>query len=181
MPMTTPHKDGHPAARAAAPLLALALGLASQAACADGPGAPEKPTPASTPSGLDTAGEFLVCEAAVGLNAAMARANPQAYGGLLMLMSPFIFGDGMARGNPVSSAGFGMLEATGVYDLTAYPHDYDRGRVFRDNVLALNLSFATLMVVGWLGEDTPAGQAAQHLNFTPLPQGGMRVGYRWRF
>src|SRR5690242_4193519 len=178
---TTQYKEGPRARRAAAPLLALTLGLGSQGACATESTAPGKPAEAPPASALDTDGVFLVCEAAAGLNGAMASANPKIYGGVLVVMAPFMFGDGMARGDPGASAGFGMLEATGIYDLTAYDHDYDRGRVFRENVLALNLTVATVLVVDYFGEDSKVGKVAKHVSFTPLPQGGMLVGYRWRF
>ena len=124
----------------------------------------------------------LMVEGAAGLNAAMASADPHAYGGLLALMAPIACGDGMEKGEPVPWAAFTVVEAMAFYDMTAYGSDYDRGKVFHDNFVAWNALFVVGGAVAYFTQDTPAEKVAQHLSLVPLPRhDGMMLSYRWTF
>src|SRR5262249_28511465 len=156
--------------------------IAALLCAAPGLRAEDAPAPPQTTQSLPVPLLILMVEGAAGLNAAMASADPHAYGGLLALIAPVATVDGMAEGQPVAWAMFTVAEATAAYDMTAYSGDYDRGKAFQDNFVAWNVLFVVSGAVAYFTRDTPAEKVTQHLSFTPLPRhDGMMLSYRWAF
>ena len=131
---------------------------------------------------LNTPGEIalgvLIIEALAVVNAGLATASPEIYGGAALLLSPFVPFAGEHVYPSTRWVGAASLAGIGIYNLAVLSDDdeYSQQDVFVHNVVAWNLAFIGMGIAEIL-----SSKSSRHsFGVTPL-DGGLLLAYRHNF